>query len=68
MQTKNKGPRTSGEEHSFRVDGQRVDDRVVSSKIEDEGTLGRFPLFDVIPPRRPSGKGILCWVNGDRAY
>ena len=60
--------RTSGKEHPFRVDGQRVDDRVVSSEIEDEGTLGRLPLFDVIPPRRTSSKGILCWVDGDRAY
>ena len=60
--------RTSGEEHPFRVDGQRVDNRVVSSKIEDEGTFGRLPLLDVIPPRRTSSKGILCWVNGDRAY
>jgi hypothetical protein len=63
-----KGIRTSGEEHPFRVDRQRVDDRVVSSEIENEGTLGRLPLLDVVPPRRTSSKGILCWVDGDRAY
>jgi hypothetical protein len=25
-------------------------------------------LLGVIPARRTSGKGILCWVDGDRAY
>jgi hypothetical protein len=25
-------------------------------------------LLDVIPGRRTSSKGILCWVDGDRAY
>jgi hypothetical protein len=57
-----------GEKHLFRVDAQRVDDCVVSTKLGDEGTLGTLPLLDVISTRRISGKGKLCWVDCDRTY
>ena len=37
------------------------------AEVEDKGTLGTLPFFYVISTRRTSSKGILCWVDGERA-
>lgn len=40
--------RTTREKHAFRVDRQRVDDGVVSTKVENKCSLRAFPFFNVI--------------------
>ena len=40
----------------------------MSAKVEDEGTLGAFPLLDVVTTRRTRSEGIFRRVDGDRAH
>lgn len=42
------GTNTSGDENAVGVDGQGVDDGVVSREVLDEFAIGEHPLFDVV--------------------
>lgn len=41
--------RTSGEEDSFGVYVDRVDDRIVAAEVVHERPIGARPLLDVVP-------------------
>ena len=58
---------TSAEEHSLCVHTERVDNRVVPTKVEHKGALGALPLLDVVAPSGTCGEGVLGGVNSERA-
>jgi len=49
-----------------RVDRQCVDDRVESAKIENKGTLGTFPLLDIIPAEPVAKEYSVGWMVNAR--
>ena len=61
----NRKERTTGEEDAFRVNGQRVDDCVVTREVEHEGSFRTLPLLDVIPARRTSRKRVLGRMDSE---
>lgn len=54
---------TSGEKDALRVDGESVDDGVVSTKVEDEGPLRALPLLDVVAASGCGCEGVLRRVD-----
>lgn len=57
---------TTGKENAILINGERVDDGIVTREVLDKLSFGTFPFLDVV--WRSRSKGEFGWMQGESAH